>query len=65
MRPKPGSENLADMGAKDVSEATMKKMMNLMGFREMSGRHPRALTAGTVPCAGGTAGDDGALEGLD
>ena len=28
-----GSNNLADVGTKDVTEEIMKKMMNLMGFR--------------------------------
>ncbi len=54
----PGSENLADVGTKDVPEVTMKKMMSLMGFKEASGRHPKALAAGTVPCAVSPAGDE-------
>ena len=41
-----GTENVADIGTKDVEEKLLIKFMNKMGFTETPGRHPKALTAG-------------------
>ena len=39
----PGRENPADIETKDLAEKDMKRSMNKLGFREMDGRHPKAL----------------------
>ena len=39
-----GGDNLADIGTKDVDSGRIAKFMKNMGFRNLMGRHPRALT---------------------
>ena len=39
-----GSDNLADIGTKDVESNRIEKFMKHMGFRRLLGRHPKALT---------------------
>eukprot|EP00959_Pyramimonas_sp_CCMP1952_P235721 4926031-Pyramimonas_sp.AAC.1 len=38
-----GKTNLADLGTKDVEEASIVRFMGGTGFKEEAGRHPKAL----------------------
>ena len=51
-----GDENPADLGTKEVEEAKMRKFMQMLGFLEAPGRHPRALAVSS-DSLGGYGGD--------
>ena len=59
-----GRENPTGIGTKDLAEKDVKRIMNKLGFREKTGRHPKALRTAVGAGSPGPAKEQENGEGL-
>ena len=59
-----GRANPADIGTKDLAEKDMMRIMNKLGFRVKTGRHPKALRPAVGAGSPAQAGEQEDGEGL-